>query len=86
MELSRVCTEADDDSTDSLDGGFTEPIDSEKATISRSSSVESPELWIKCKLSCVHVFSFASLCFVVLAVNLWTITRMEKARNSLQTD
>ncbi|XP_068162508.1 sodium-coupled neutral amino acid transporter 4 [Antennarius striatus] len=33
MELSRVCTEADDDSTDSLDDRFTEPIDSEKATI-----------------------------------------------------
>uniref|UniRef100_A0A8C7FBA2 Solute carrier family 38 member 4 n=1 Tax=Oncorhynchus kisutch TaxID=8019 RepID=A0A8C7FBA2_ONCKI len=33
MELKKVCTEADDDSTDSLDDRFTEPIDSEKATI-----------------------------------------------------
>ncbi|KAF1372566.1 hypothetical protein PFLUV_G00266820 [Perca fluviatilis] len=33
MELSKVSTEADDDSTDSLDDRFTEPIDSEKATI-----------------------------------------------------
>ncbi|KAM6985670.1 sodium-coupled neutral amino acid transporter 4 [Aplochiton taeniatus] len=33
MELKKVCTEADDDSTDSLDGNFMEPIDSEKATI-----------------------------------------------------
>ncbi|XP_028276897.1 sodium-coupled neutral amino acid transporter 4 [Parambassis ranga] len=33
MELSKVATEADDDSTDSLDGRYTEPIDSEKATI-----------------------------------------------------
>ncbi|KAJ8405334.1 hypothetical protein AAFF_G00323250 [Aldrovandia affinis] len=34
MELQRVSTQADDDSTDSLDDQFTEPIDSEKATIS----------------------------------------------------
>uniref|UniRef100_A0A674D9C5 Solute carrier family 38 member 4 n=1 Tax=Salmo trutta TaxID=8032 RepID=A0A674D9C5_SALTR len=33
MELKKVCTEADDDSTASLDDRFTEPIDSEKATI-----------------------------------------------------
>ncbi|XP_078098607.1 sodium-coupled neutral amino acid transporter 4 [Sander vitreus] len=33
MELSKVSTEADDDSNDSLDDRFTEPIDSEKATI-----------------------------------------------------
>uniref|UniRef100_UPI0037E91424 sodium-coupled neutral amino acid transporter 4 n=1 Tax=Semicossyphus pulcher TaxID=241346 RepID=UPI0037E91424 len=33
MELRKVSTEADDDSTDSLDDRFTEPIDSEKATI-----------------------------------------------------
>ncbi|KAJ8262474.1 hypothetical protein GJAV_G00166870 [Gymnothorax javanicus] len=33
MELQRVSTQADDDSTDSLDEQFTEPIDSEKATI-----------------------------------------------------
>ncbi|XP_041709564.2 sodium-coupled neutral amino acid transporter 4-like [Coregonus clupeaformis] len=33
VELKKVCTEADDDSTDSLDDRFTEPIDSEKATI-----------------------------------------------------
>ncbi|XP_055793563.1 sodium-coupled neutral amino acid transporter 4-like [Salvelinus fontinalis] len=33
MELKKVCMEADDDSTDSLDDRFTEPIDSEKATI-----------------------------------------------------
>ncbi|XP_070784892.1 sodium-coupled neutral amino acid transporter 4 [Enoplosus armatus] len=33
MELSKVSTEADDDSTDSLDDRYTEPIDSEKATI-----------------------------------------------------
>uniref|UniRef100_A0A8C7Q401 Solute carrier family 38 member 4 n=1 Tax=Oncorhynchus mykiss TaxID=8022 RepID=A0A8C7Q401_ONCMY len=33
MELKKVCTEADDDSADSLDDRFTEPIDSEKATI-----------------------------------------------------
>lgn len=35
MELKKVSTEADDDSTDSLDDRFTEPIDSEKATINR---------------------------------------------------
>ncbi|XP_040885705.1 sodium-coupled neutral amino acid transporter 4 [Toxotes jaculatrix] len=34
MELRKVSTEADDDSTDSLDDRYTEPIDSEKATIS----------------------------------------------------
>ncbi|XP_023276672.1 sodium-coupled neutral amino acid transporter 4-like [Seriola lalandi dorsalis] len=33
MELRKVSTEADDDSTDSLDDRYTEPIDSEKATI-----------------------------------------------------
>ncbi|XP_068611196.1 sodium-coupled neutral amino acid transporter 4 [Brachionichthys hirsutus] len=33
MELSRVCTEAEDDSTDSLNGRFNESMDSEKATI-----------------------------------------------------
>ncbi|XP_045927514.1 sodium-coupled neutral amino acid transporter 4 isoform X2 [Micropterus dolomieu] len=33
MELSKVSTEADDDSNDSLDDHYTEPIDSEKATI-----------------------------------------------------
>ncbi|XP_010794727.1 sodium-coupled neutral amino acid transporter 4 [Notothenia coriiceps] len=33
MELRKVSTEADDDSTDSLDDRFTEPIDAEKATI-----------------------------------------------------
>ncbi|XP_071393659.1 sodium-coupled neutral amino acid transporter 4-like, partial [Centroberyx affinis] len=33
MELKKVSTEADDDSTDSLDDRYTEPIDSEKATI-----------------------------------------------------
>ncbi|XP_029598717.1 sodium-coupled neutral amino acid transporter 4 [Salmo trutta] len=33
MELKKVCMEADDDSTASLDDRFTEPIDSEKATI-----------------------------------------------------
>nr|XP_020457004.1 sodium-coupled neutral amino acid transporter 4-like [Monopterus albus] len=34
MELKKVSTEADDDSTNSLDDCYTEPIDSEKATIS----------------------------------------------------
>ncbi|GAA6227772.1 sodium-coupled neutral amino acid transporter 4 [Lates japonicus] len=34
MELRKVSMEADDDSTDSLDDRYTEPIDSEKATIS----------------------------------------------------
>ncbi|XP_073336589.1 sodium-coupled neutral amino acid transporter 4 [Pagrus major] len=33
MELRKVSTEGDDDSTNSLDDRFTEPIDSEKATI-----------------------------------------------------
>ncbi|KAM3858836.1 sodium-coupled neutral amino acid transporter 4 [Diretmus argenteus] len=33
MELKKVSMEADDDSNDSLDGRYTEPIDSEKATI-----------------------------------------------------
>ncbi|XP_044042149.1 sodium-coupled neutral amino acid transporter 4 [Siniperca chuatsi] len=33
MELNKVSTEADDDSTNSLDDRYTEPIDSEKATI-----------------------------------------------------
>ncbi|XP_076578526.1 sodium-coupled neutral amino acid transporter 4 [Chaetodon auriga] len=33
MELRKVSTEADDDSTDSQDDRYTEPIDSEKATI-----------------------------------------------------
>ncbi|XP_029969585.1 sodium-coupled neutral amino acid transporter 4-like [Salarias fasciatus] len=33
MELRKVATEVDDDSADSLDDRFTEPIDSEKATI-----------------------------------------------------
>uniref|UniRef100_A0A665V8H1 Sodium-coupled neutral amino acid transporter 4-like n=1 Tax=Echeneis naucrates TaxID=173247 RepID=A0A665V8H1_ECHNA len=35
MELRKVATEADDDSTDSLDGRYTDLIDSEKATIDR---------------------------------------------------
>lgn len=39
MELKKVCTEADDDSTASLDDRFTEPIDSEKATINRCASI-----------------------------------------------
>lgn len=39
MELRKVATEADDDSTDSLDDRFTEPIDSEKATIDRSAAM-----------------------------------------------
>lgn len=38
MELRKVSTEADDDSTDSLDDRYTEPIDSEKATIDRSAT------------------------------------------------
>ncbi|KAG9333759.1 hypothetical protein JZ751_010260 [Albula glossodonta] len=33
MELQRVSTQADDDSTDSLDDQFIEPVDSDKATI-----------------------------------------------------
>ncbi|KAM7366897.1 hypothetical protein PAMP_014834 [Pampus punctatissimus] len=33
MELRKISTEADDDSNDSLDDRYTEPIDSEKATI-----------------------------------------------------
>ncbi|XP_030645461.1 sodium-coupled neutral amino acid transporter 4 [Chanos chanos] len=33
MELQKVCTEADDESTDSLDDRYTEPVDPEKATI-----------------------------------------------------
>ncbi|XP_056131835.1 sodium-coupled neutral amino acid transporter 4 [Lampris incognitus] len=33
MELKKVSTEGDDDSGDSFDGGYTEPIDAEKATI-----------------------------------------------------
>uniref|UniRef100_A0A7N6BVK7 Amino acid transporter transmembrane domain-containing protein n=1 Tax=Anabas testudineus TaxID=64144 RepID=A0A7N6BVK7_ANATE len=35
MELSKVPTEADDDSTNSLDDRYTEPMDSEKGTINR---------------------------------------------------
>lgn len=35
MELRKVATEGDDDSTTSLEDRFTEPIDSEKATIDR---------------------------------------------------
>lgn len=35
MELRKVSTEGDDDSTTSLEDRFTEPIDSEKATIDR---------------------------------------------------
>lgn len=41
MELRKVSMEADDDSTDSLDDRYTEPIDSEKATISRSAAMMS---------------------------------------------
>lgn len=41
MELSKVSTEADDDSNDSLDDHYTEPIDSEKATIDRSATMMS---------------------------------------------
>lgn len=40
MELRKVSTEADDDSTDSLDDHYTEPMDSEKATINRSTTVK----------------------------------------------
>lgn len=35
MELSKVSMVADDDSTDSLDDRYTEPMDAEKATIDR---------------------------------------------------
>lgn len=35
MELRKVSTEVDDDSTDSLDDHFSEPIEPEKATINR---------------------------------------------------
>lgn len=39
MELKKVSTDGDDDSTDSLnDDRYTEPIDSEKATINRSAA------------------------------------------------
>ncbi|KAM8908819.1 sodium-coupled neutral amino acid transporter 4 isoform 1-T1 [Spinachia spinachia] len=38
MELSKVSTEADEDSTDSLDDRYTEPIDPEKGTIDRSAT------------------------------------------------
>lgn len=41
MELKKVSTEADDDSADSLDDHYTEPIDSEKATVNRSATVTS---------------------------------------------
>lgn len=36
MELRKVATEADDDSTDSLDDPYSGPMDSEKVTINRS--------------------------------------------------
>lgn len=45
MELRKVATEADDDSTDSLDDRYTEPIDSEKATIDRSAAAMSSFLF-----------------------------------------
>lgn len=45
MELRKVSTEADDDSADSLDDRYTEPIDSEKATINRSATVMSAALF-----------------------------------------
>lgn len=35
MELSKVSMVADDDSADSLDDRYTEPMDAEKATIDR---------------------------------------------------
>lgn len=38
MELKKVSTEADDDSNDSLDDRYPGPIDSEKATMSRSAA------------------------------------------------
>lgn len=39
MELRKVSTEADDDSTVSLNDCYTEPIDSDKATIDRSATI-----------------------------------------------
>lgn len=41
MELRKVSTEADDDSTNSLDERYTEPMDSEKGTINRSATMMS---------------------------------------------
>ena len=41
MELRKVSMEGDDDSNDSLDDRYTEPIDSEKATINRSATMRS---------------------------------------------
>lgn len=38
MELSKVSMVTDDDSTDSLDDRYTEPVDAEKATIDRSAA------------------------------------------------
>lgn len=39
MELSKVSMMADDDSADSLDDRYTEPVDAEKATIDRSEAL-----------------------------------------------
>lgn len=39
MELSKVSMVADEDSADSLDDRYTEPVDAEKTTIDRSAAL-----------------------------------------------
>lgn len=46
MELSKVPTEADDDSTNSLDEQYTETPDSEKGTINRSAIISSHAFYL----------------------------------------
>lgn len=54
MELSKVSTEADEDSTDSLDDRYTEPIDPEKGTIDRSATAMSSDI---CHLGSLVLFA-----------------------------
>lgn len=56
MELRKVATEGDDDSTDSLDDPYSGPLDSEKVTINRSAQS------LACTDDCEKVASHPLIC------------------------
>lgn len=77
MELSKVSMVTDDDSADSLDDGYTEPVDAEKATLDRWGGAE--PLAVEVLHNDATESHEAVLC---LSVSSWTTTRTQKARSS----
>lgn len=73
MELRKVPTEADDDSTNSLDDHYTEPIDSEKGTINRSATMMSGFLFPSPNelVQYLDIVTF-TLCIFLSVHSLWT--------------